>query len=98
MPKQFNGKLIHGLMSFLFRLNLGDIFKFDMCEGFHMVYSAWLLSHRQEMKSTDLDIINVSAYANKSLFCWIRKSLKRISEVRNILLFICVYIYILLLT
>ena len=73
-PWQKNGKELKEVVSFMFRLNHNKQFQFKVCEGFTLIYSAMLLTHRQNMLDTKHIIINFSAYGPQRLFSCLRKS------------------------
>ena len=50
-----------------------------MYEGVSLIYSAYLLTHRQKFKSLN-GFINLSAYMNKRLIQNLNKSIKRRSS------------------
>lgn len=80
VPRQFNGKSIHESLNFLYRLNVEEMLRFTMCEGFHQIYSGMLLSHKQNKKTrttNEMPMVNMSAYANRKIFLHIRQSLLR---------------------
>ena len=90
VPRKFNGKSLFGTLHFLFHLNVEEMLRFHMCECFVEIYSALLLSHRQERdeiqgKTNDLHNINMSAYANMKIFCHIRQSLHRFVKEFNVI-------------
>ena len=76
VPRQHIGQYIFGRLSFLFRLNDNVVLQFEMCEGFSMMFSGLLLSHRQNLKTDKFNIINFSAYADRRIFSSMRKSLE----------------------
>lgn len=85
VPKQSNSKFIARTAMFLFRINWSQMFQFTMFQGFSMIYSAMLLTHRQEISKTDHIIMNTSGYGNKKLFCHIRSSLQNSLKVSTCL-------------
>ena len=80
-PRQQNSKVIPKVMSFLFRLNDFVQLQFKICEGFSIMYSGMLLSHRQNLLDDRLQILNASAYGNQRIFACVRNSLKVIMKV-----------------
>ena len=81
IQRQKNGKYLSGVMSFCFYLNCDFGLKFTMYEGFSMMYSGMILTHRQLMNENSYQIINTSAYCNQKMFTHSRQSLKKGSKV-----------------